>query len=89
MNMPPKKSIATIKAKLQIAKTKNDVSINQFSEKNRVRKPNPIANNHDKNTVQQGLEALEERTYEAIDETSQESINRTDRPTVNISHTSR
>ena len=72
MNMPPKKSIATIKAKLQIAKTKMTSALDSFLKEIESENPNFIAINHYKNTVKQRLEDLEERTYEAIDETSEE-----------------
>ena len=62
MNMPPKKSIATIKAKLHIAKTKMESALNSFSKELESEKPNIIAINHYKNTVQLRLEDLEETT---------------------------
>ena len=68
MNMPPKKSIATIKAKLHIAKTKMESALNSFSKELESEKPNIIAINLYKNRVQLRLEDLEEKTYEAIDE---------------------
>ena len=72
MNMPPKKSIAAIKAKLQIAKTKMTSALDSFLKEIESENPNFIAINHYKNTVKQRLEDLEERTYEAIDEISEE-----------------
>ena len=65
----PKKSIATIKAKLHIAKPKMESALNSFSKELESEKPNIIAINHYKKTVQQRLEDLEEKTCEAIDET--------------------
>ena len=72
MNMPTKQSIAKIKPKLQIAKTKTTSALTSFSKVIESENPNFTAINHYKNTVQQRLEELEERTYEAIDETSEE-----------------
>ena len=71
MKMPPKKSIATIKAKLQIAKTKMTSALTSFSKEIESENPNFIAINPYKNTVQQRLEGLKERIYEAIDEISE------------------
>ena len=61
MNTPPKISIITIKAKLQIAKANMTSALTSF-----------FAINHYQNTEQLRLENLEERTYEAIDQTSEE-----------------
>ena len=70
--MPPKKSNATMKAKLHIAKTKMKSALNSFSKQLESEKPNIIAINNYKNTVQLRLEDLEEKTYEAIDEITAE-----------------
>ena len=43
-------------------------ALNSFSKELESEKPNIIATNHYKNTVQLRLEDLEEKTYEAIDE---------------------
>ena len=72
MNMHPKKSIATIKAKLQIAKNEMTSALTSFPQEIESEYPNFIAINHYTNTVQQRLEDIEERTYEATDETSGE-----------------
>ena len=70
--MPQKKSITTIKAKLQIAETKMTSALTTFSKEIESENPNFAAINYYKTTIQQRLEDLEERTYEAIDETSAE-----------------